>query len=154
MEPNVPSSLLGKLNQSTPHAPGDADEAAERLAATRSAPPPPGTSAGAAASRPPVSSGEAAPGGLSSVYVPTTRPVGPGEKPEYQLRALEDGSAGIAVYTSADRLVECLGVDQPWSEASLLELLYLVGKKRIGVALNPRLDPGLTGTPAMPWAGS
>ncbi|TDE33394.1 hypothetical protein [Actinomadura sp. 6K520] len=80
---------------------------------------------------------------MSSVYVPTAHPVGPGENPEYELRVLEDGTAGIAVYTSVDRLRECLGSDQPWSEASLLELLYLVGKKRIGVALNPRMDPSL-----------
>lgn len=67
---------------------------------------------------------------------------------------MEDGRAGIAVYTSVDRLRECLGADQPWSEASLLELLYLVGKKRIGVALNPRLNPDLTEVPAVPGAGS
>ena len=146
MEPNVPSSLSAKLNQSTPYAPGDANEVAERLAAASSTPSVPHVGADEA--------GEATPTGLSSVYVPTTRPVGPGENPEYELRVMEDGTAGIAVYTSVDRLRNCLGADQPWSEASLLELLYLVGKKRIGVALNPRLDPSLTPERAQPGMGS
>ncbi|MDL4818316.1 hypothetical protein [Actinomadura opuntiae] len=67
---------------------------------------------------------------------------------------MEDGRPGIAVYTSVDRLRECLGDEQSWSEASLLELLYLVGTKRIGVALNPRLDLDLTRVPATPGAGT
>jgi hypothetical protein len=144
VEPNVPSSLAAKLNQSTPHAPRDAVEAAERMATASSKPSAPYADAGDATSRSSLSSGEATPTGLSRVYVPTTRPVGPGKNPEYELRVMADGTAGIAVYTSVDRLRECLGGDQPWSEASLLELLYLVGKKRIGVALNPRMDPSLT----------
>ncbi len=63
---------------------------------------------------------------------------------------MEDGTAGIAVYTSIDRLRECLGGDQHWSEASLLELLYLVGKKRIGVALNPQMNPSLIAKQSAP----
>jgi hypothetical protein len=141
VEPDNPSSLAAKLNQSTPHAPRDAREVAERMAAVSSMSSAPSAGAGEDSSS---SSGEATPAGLSRVYVPTTRPVGPGENPEYELRVMEDGTAGIAVYTSVDRLRKCLGADQPWSQASLLELLYLVGEKRIGVALNPRLDPNLT----------
>lgn len=147
MEPNVPSSLMAQLNRSTPHAPGDAEEAAERMAAARSVPP--AAPAEAVSLAPSTSSGETAPRGLSSVFVPTTRPTAASENPKYQLRAMEDGRAGVAVYTSVDRLKEALGHDQPWSEASLLELLYLVGKKRIGVAVNPRLDPGLAVAPTV-----
>jgi hypothetical protein len=155
VEPNVPSSLAAKLNQRTPNAPRDAAEAAERMAAASSDSSAPYAGDDDATSRTSLGSGEATPTGLSRVYVPTTRPVGSDKNPEYELRVMADGTAGIAVYTSVDRLRECLGGDQPWSEASLLELLYLVGKKRIGVALNPRMDPSFTpGQRAQPRAGS
>lgn len=144
MEPNISSSLADKLNQSTPHAPRDADEVAARMAAASSSHSAPGADSREDTPRSSASPGEAIPTGVSRVYVPTVRPVAPGENPEYELRVLEDGSAGLAVYTSVDVLKECLGADQAWSEAAVLELLYLVGQKRVGVALNPRLSPDLT----------
>lgn len=136
----------GILNQSTPFAPTNEEEISKRLETentghTESSPSASGSDATSQSS---MGSGDAVPTGLSRVYVPTVRPVRTGDSPEYQLRVMEDGTAGIAVYTSVDRLRGCLGGDQPWSEVSLLELLYLVGKNRIGVALNPRIDADLT----------
>jgi hypothetical protein len=133
LEPIVPASLAAKLNQNTPHAPANEDEAARRLSSARPRP------------APPVPSNENLSQGLSSVFVPTVREVRPDERPQYELRVMEDGTPGFAVYTSVDLLKQNLGPDQPWSEAPLLELLYLVGRERVGVALNPRHDPDLTG---------
>lgn len=137
MEPGVPLSLAAQLNRSTPYAPKDIGEA------TRFAAPVHGAYPGAGTCRSPSHSSETTSNSPSIVYVPTVRETGAAELPEYQLRVLEDGTAGLAVYTSIDVLQECLGVDQPWSEASLLELLFLVGRERIGVTLNPRMDPEL-----------
>ncbi|MFI0444444.1 hypothetical protein [Actinomadura sp. 6N118] len=79
---------------------------------------------------------------LSSAFVPTAGATGPGEQPQYEMRTLEDGTPGLAIFTSSEILLERMGGDQNWSEVPLIELLYLVGRERIGVAVNPRLLSG------------
>lgn len=138
-DPTPPSSLDSLLNQSTPYAPESEEERARRLAAAK-----PAASAG------PSAAADEAPGRpspahekhlseLSTAFVPTVREVGPHDRPEYQVREMVDGTPGLAVYTSLDLLKERLGADQPWAEAPLLELLYIVGRDKLGVVLNPRL---------------
>ncbi|WP_106396388.1 hypothetical protein [Actinocorallia populi] len=130
-DPNPPSSLDALLNQSTPYAPEDENERARRLAAANA--PSSGTPAGEAPPR------ERHLSELSTAFVPTMQEAGPNERPRYQLREMVDGTAGLAVYTSLELLKERLGADQPWAEAPLIELLYIVGRDKIGVVLNPHL---------------
>jgi hypothetical protein len=153
--PNVMNpDFGGLLNKSTPFAPTSEEEISERLAGINTGQPAneekvaQGTVAGPAdlggtGSQRTGESEKLNRAGLSTAFVPTTREVTPGELPEYELRVMEDGTAGLAVFTSIERLRESLGESQHCTEASLLELLYLVGNRRIGVALNPRLDPQL-----------
>ena len=110
-----------------------------------------------AAAKPPASAGPATSAGeapeqpspprekhlseLSTAFVPTVREAGPHDRPEYQVREMVDGTPGLAVYTSLELLKERLGADQPWAEAPLIELLYIVGRDKLGVVLNPRLLP-------------
>lgn len=130
-----PRSLDSLLNQSTPYAPQSQEEQARRLAAANPAgAADPGAAPGQSAPRPERHLSE-----LSTAFVPTVREAGPNDRPEYQLREMVDGTAGLAVYTSLELLKERLGADQPWAEAPLIELLYIVGRDKIGVVLNPHL---------------
>jgi hypothetical protein len=99
--------LSNQINQETPLAPADTEAVAERLrdSAHRGAPAP-----GSAKATP--------------VFVPTSSQES-GEV-AYQLRELEQGIAGLAVYTSPKKLLRELGHRQTYVEVEIIELLRQV----------------------------
>jgi hypothetical protein len=84
--------------------------------------------------------------GVAFVYVPT-RPYGPATTPEgqevrFELRGLADGSAGLAVFTDEQALVDQLGSYQPRARVSVLELLVQISRVNVPVVVNPVLRRG------------
>lgn len=137
MEGNPLASLL---NQNTPYAPKSEADVTQRLAAASSSKPNRDSANESPTDQRPLGKArEQDRGGISTVFVPTVVETSAGERPTYQLRLMDDGRPGLAIYTSAELLEERLGRDQAWVEASLLELLYIVGRDQLGVALNPYL---------------
>lgn len=120
---------LGRLlNESTPLSASSPEEVEERLAAARKRQE---EEVGAADEEK----------GIAFVYVTTRRDPDPGTPPEYELRSLADGSAGLSVFTDLDLLLERFGAAQTWARVPVLELLLLVAKEKVGVVLNPVLAP-------------
>lgn len=84
---------------------------------------------------------------IAFVYVPT-RPYEPARAGEvqsvrFELRELRDGSPGLAVFTELERLVNALGVHQPYVKIAVLDLLVQVAGERISVVVNPVLEDGV-----------
>ncbi len=127
------------LNHATPFAPSDPEDAAGRL---RSSPPGTGESPGAP---PQADNGRrAVPDSQrtsSLVFVPTSAPhSGTTERTgaAYELRELNEGTAGLAVYTSPDKLLQVLGAEQNYVEVEIIELLRQVAG-RVPVVVDPAL---------------
>ena len=79
--------------------------------------------------------------GVAYVYVPT-RPGRPAEENgprqvEFELRQMEDGTAGLPVFTEPQLLVAQLGEFQPWVKIAVLELLIQVSAAKVQVTVNP-----------------
>lgn len=127
------------LNQATPFAPNGAEDAVGRL---RSRSP---DTAGPSASPPPIDAGHRA-GAASSrgssalVFVPTATRNSESKQngSTYQLRELAEGVAGLAVYTSLEKLLQVLGVEQAYVEVEIIELLRQVAG-RVPVVVDPAL---------------
>lgn len=131
--------LHNLLNQATPFAPSGAEDAAGRLR-NRS----PGT-AGPSASPPPIVAGRRAEAGSSRessalVFVPTAARHSESKQSgtTYELRELAEGAAGLAVYTSLEKLLQVLGVEQAYVEVEIIELLRQVAG-RVPVVVDPAL---------------
>ncbi|MGI5325194.1 hypothetical protein [Actinomadura nitritigenes] len=111
------------INQATPFAPVNAEDAADRLQKAASPeekrPTPTSYSANPQEELDPYRQVS------TRVFVPISPPVGGVESGEvsYELRELSQGSAGLAVYTSAEKLSQVLGLDQPHVEIEVIELL-------------------------------
>src|SRR5262249_36311897 len=77
------------------------------------------------------------------VYVPV-QPRKPGNNRNtvmFELRSI-DGEAGLAVYTSQDRLVAELGEHQPHARIPVLHLLVRLARETLPIAVDPVLEPG------------
>ncbi|GAB2865115.1 hypothetical protein GCM10027176_78590 [Actinoallomurus bryophytorum] len=82
--------------------------------------------------------------GVAYVYVPTqpaTETTGP-RQVNFELRRLEDGTAGLPVFTELELLVAQLGEFQPWERIAVLELLIQISAARIPVVVNPVVQDG------------
>lgn len=83
---------------------------------------------------------------IAFVYVPT-RPYesvtqGEAQPVRFELRRLPDGSPGLAVFTERQRLVNTLGIHQPYVKVGVLDLLVQVAGEKISVVVNPALEHG------------
>ncbi|NEA21614.1 hypothetical protein [Actinomadura bangladeshensis] len=56
----------------------------------------------------------------------------------YELRELAEGAAGLAVYTSLEKLLQVLGVEQEYVEVEIIELLRQIAG-RVPVVVDPAL---------------
>lgn len=127
------NALKDLLNRSLSDPPASAEEAAPRLRAAEF------RSEGSA------SSGHARAGSDSGtfnpwVYVPAHPVIKDGaELAEYELRELADGNKVLPVFTSAEKLIEQLGMAQPWLKVRLYRVIELIGRDR--VAVDPVIDP-------------
>ncbi|MER7547510.1 SseB family protein [Spirillospora sp. NPDC127506] len=75
------------------------------------------------------------------MFVPTSAPhSGTTERTgaAYELRELNEGTAGLAVYTSPDKLLQVLGAEQNYVEVEIIELLRQVAG-RVPVVVDPAL---------------
>ncbi|WP_433244038.1 hypothetical protein [Actinomadura nitritigenes] len=111
------------INQATPFAPVNAEDAADRL--QKAAPPEGKHPAPSPYSANPQEEVDPHRRVSTRVFVPISPPVGGADSGEvsYELRELSQGSAGLAVYTSAEKMFQVLGLDQPHIEIEVIELL-------------------------------
>jgi hypothetical protein len=82
--------------------------------------------------------------GVAYVYVPTrpaTETSGP-RQVNFELRRLEDGTAGLPVFTEPELLVAQLGDFQPWERIAVLELLIQISAAKLSVVVNPVVQDG------------
>lgn len=82
--------------------------------------------------------------GVAYVYVPTrpaTETSGP-RQVNFELRRLEDGTAGLPVFTEPELLVSQLGDFQPWERIAVLELLIQISAAKVSVVVNPVVEDG------------
>lgn len=83
---------------------------------------------------------------VAFVYVPT-RPYRRAERGQtqhvrFELRQLDDGSPGLPIFTTEERLVAELGSHQPYIRIAVLELLVQIAEENVRVVINPRLKQG------------
>ncbi|WP_433179937.1 hypothetical protein [Actinoallomurus sp. CA-150999] len=84
---------------------------------------------------------------IAFVYVPT-RPYRRAERGQtqhvrFELRQLDDGSPGLAVFTAKERLVAELGIHQPYVRIAALDLLVQVAGAKVRVVIDPELRQGV-----------
>ncbi|MCO5968967.1 SAV_915 family protein [Actinoallomurus soli] len=100
---------------------------------------------------------------IAFVYVPTkpyrdTGSTAP-QPISFELRRLDDGSAGLAVYTDLQQLIAQLGEHQPWARIAVLDLLVQLSQveQKVPVVVNPVLADGAerwTETDVAGWESS
>ncbi|MBO2447268.1 hypothetical protein J4573_09245 [Actinomadura barringtoniae] len=136
MQDRSENSLNSIVNQSTPHAPADADETAQRLATLkldqhRPVDPRDETS--------PSQTGHAQE--QQAVYAPVSPEKSSNGNYQFELRRQSNGSAVLPIFTDEQLLVRTLGQYQPKIHLPLLELLIQVAG-RSPIIVNPMLAPG------------
>lgn len=93
-----------------------------------------------------VENGPNSEGAIAFVYAPT-RPYrraerGQTQQVRFELRQLDDGSPGLSVFTTEERLVAELGIHQPYVRIAVLDLLVQVAGANVKVVINPALRQG------------
>jgi len=133
MPVDEPGSNLGSLlNRSISDPPATAEEATARLheAERRQG------AAGSEDARATSDSEAAGPW----VYVPAHPVIKDGaELAEYELRELTDGNQVLPAFTSVERLIEQLGMAQPWLKVRIRAVIDFMGGAH--VAVDPVIDP-------------
>lgn len=135
----MPGDLNELINHATPFAPVNAEDVAGRLQKTT----PSSRETPSTSPHPPGEPQRAVdPQRLMTTRVfvpisPQTQAGGEGVV-AYELRELAQGSAGLAIYTSAEKLNQVLGAAQPHVEIEIIELLRQISG-RVPVVVDPNL---------------